>query len=201
MGRKSLKEVRQKEIILAFYTVSKREGLENSSISKVAKEMDINPSLVMHYFNTKEDLVFGLIHFILERYKSIFTSDVSTDNIRAKLLNIVNNLFSKKWNTFIDDSVFYSCFALIFRSEKIKEEFKKMQEHLREELSLAIQEGIDNDIIHIDTTSHEAADLIYNLLAGSYLYLSLYDDTKESNKKLEFYKENALQILNLEAVN
>ena len=110
-------------------------------------------------------------------------------------------LFSKKWNTFIDDSVFYSCFALIFRSEKIKEEFRKMQEQLREELSVAIQEGMDNDIIHIDSTSHEAADLIYNLLAGSYLYLSLYDDTKESNKKLEFYKENALQILNLEAVN
>jgi AcrR family transcriptional regulator len=66
MGRKSLKEIRRKEIISAFYNVSIKEGLENSSISKVAKEMDINPSLVMHYFNTKEDLNFGLINFILE---------------------------------------------------------------------------------------------------------------------------------------
>jgi hypothetical protein len=36
MGRKSLKPLRQKAIIKAFYKVAKKEGLENASIAKVA---------------------------------------------------------------------------------------------------------------------------------------------------------------------
>ncbi len=50
MGRKSIKESRQKEIIEAFYTIAKKEGLENASIVKTAALININPSLVIHYF-------------------------------------------------------------------------------------------------------------------------------------------------------
>ena len=56
MGRKSLKETRQKEIVKAFYSVAKREGLEKTSIAKVAENMKINPSLVIHYFKSKQEL-------------------------------------------------------------------------------------------------------------------------------------------------
>ena len=35
MGRKSLKKIRQKEILKAYYAVAKREGFENTSIAKV----------------------------------------------------------------------------------------------------------------------------------------------------------------------
>lgn len=197
MGRKSLKDIRQKEIINAFYNVSIKEGLENSSISKVAKEMDINPSLVLHYFNTKEDLVFGLINFILERYKAIYTSESNVNDVESRLVNVINNLFSKKWNTYVDDGVFYSCFALIFRSERIKAEFMKMQEYLRSELAAIIQESLDHNIINIEASADEATDLIFNMVEGSYLYLSLFDDEKESNKKLESYRKNTFNLLNL----
>ena len=57
MGRKSLKTPRQKEIIKAFYTLAKKEGLENASIAKTAALININPSLVIHYFRTKEYLM------------------------------------------------------------------------------------------------------------------------------------------------
>lgn len=50
MGRKSLKEPRQKEIIRAFYKIAKKEGLENASILKTANLIGITPSLIMHYF-------------------------------------------------------------------------------------------------------------------------------------------------------
>ena len=67
MGRKSLKNTRQKEIIEAFYTVAKQEGLENTSFAKVAKLMGINTSLILHYFESKETLLFGLINYILDK--------------------------------------------------------------------------------------------------------------------------------------
>lgn len=198
MGRKSLKEIRQKEIIKAFYNVSKREGLENSSISKVAKEMDINPSLVMHYFNTKEDLIFGLINFILERYKSIYASEAAVVDVKSKLVNVINNLFSRKWNTYIDDGVFYSCFSLIFRSNNIKAEFKKVHEYLRHELMLVIERAVEEGVIHLDSSPEQAADLIYIMVEGSYYYLSLFDGDNDSMDKLESYRRTALSFLKLE---
>ncbi len=36
MGRKSLKESRQAEIVSAFYKLAKKDGLENASIAKTA---------------------------------------------------------------------------------------------------------------------------------------------------------------------
>ena len=56
MGRKSLKKERQSEIIEAFYKVAQKEGLENVSLAKVATEMDVNTSLVLHYFKSKDEL-------------------------------------------------------------------------------------------------------------------------------------------------
>src|SRR5262245_30453466 len=112
MGRKSLKPVRQKEMIKAFYKVARKEGLENASIAKVAKVLGVNPSLVIHYFKTKNDLIYGLIGYILERYSLIYNPENDLADPSERLRKIVRNLFSRKWNKLIDDGVFYSSFSL-----------------------------------------------------------------------------------------
>ena len=86
MGRKSLKEVRQKEIIESFYNVAQKEGLENASLAKVAKKMGVNTSLVLHYFESKEALIFGLINFILEGYKSMYITEENKNENKSKLI-------------------------------------------------------------------------------------------------------------------
>jgi AcrR family transcriptional regulator len=42
---------------------------------KVAAVLDVNPSLVIHYFETKQDLMHGLIEYILERYRLIYNPE------------------------------------------------------------------------------------------------------------------------------
>lgn len=196
MGRKSMKEIRQKEIVQAFYKVSKTEGLENTSIAKVAKEMDINPSLIIHYFNTKNDLIFGLIQYILESYKLIYTPKDSKLCSKNKLINIINNLFSREWNQLFDDGVFYSCFSLIFRNEKIRTSYKELHEYLRTLLANVIDEAKKDGHIDIEN-SNEVADLIFILVEGAYYYLSLYEDDEVYQKKLLLYKKSAFNFLKL----
>ena len=135
MGRKSLKVTRQKEIISAFYKVSKKEGLENASIAKTAKAMDINPSLIMHYFATKDDLVYGLIDYILDKYLLIYRVNLTVEkDPKSALLGVIDNIFSKKWNTLFDDGVSYSCYSLTFRDKKIKRKYKLLLDTLRKTL-------------------------------------------------------------------
>ncbi len=196
MGRKSLKASRQKEIIKAFYKLAKKEGLENASIAKTADLLAINPSLVIHYFKTKEHLVYGLVEYILDRYLLIFDVPENVQhNPKKKLLAVIDNIFSHKWNTLFDDSVSYSCYSLAFRDKVIKEKYKILLDSLRKNLEHLIIECNEKGYLKVDDTA-AVADLVFILVDGAYYYLSLVSNKREYNKKLGTYKKRALGLLN-----
>lgn len=197
MGRKSLKPVRQKEMIKAFYKVARKEGLENASIAKVALVLGVNPSLVMHYFKTKDDLIYGLIGYILERYSLIYNPENGTSNPTERLRKIVRNLFSRKWNKLIDDGVFYSSFSLIFRDPILKIQFKKLHDELRELLTKALKEAKEEGIIEIKDIE-KTADVIFIFVEGAYYYLSMVSDKKEYESRIQLYEQTVLSMLKLQ---
>lgn len=194
MGRKSLKLLRQKSIIKAFYKVARKEGLENASIAKVAAVLQVNPSLVIHYFSTKQDLLLGLIEYILERYRLLYDPENGTSNPKERLKKIIRNLFSRKWNKLFDDGVFYSAYALIFRDQTIKAHYKKLHDHLRELLKDTLQEAKDHHIIDIKDVE-KTADLIFIFIEGAYYYLSMVKDESEYQNQIEIYEETVLTML------
>lgn len=196
MGRKSLKGERQKEIIKAFYKVAKKEGLENASIAKAAELIDINPSLVVHYFKNKDHLVYGLIEYILDKWLLIYKvpAEDATDP-KTYLLKVIDNIFSSKWNTLFDDSVSYSCYALAFRDKTIKGKYKELLDTLRQRLQELITDCNNTKVLSIQNPAL-TADLIFVLIDGAYYYLSLVGDKKEYQQKLEQYKKQALLLLN-----
>lgn len=197
MGRRSIKESRQKEIIEAFYTIAKKEGLENASIAKVAALININPSLVIHYFKTREYLVYGLIEYILDQYLLIYKTPAAyKDDPRKKLLKVIDNIFSHKWNLLFDDSVSYSCYSLAFRDRKVKESYKVLLDTLRENLRNLIAECNQQGVFAVKDPT-VAADTIFLMVDGAYYYLSLVSNKQEYKRKLAQYKGLALQQLNL----
>ena len=199
MGRKSLKPVRQKAIIKAFYAVARKEGLENASIAKVAAVLDVNPSLVIHYFKTKQDLIHGLIEYILERYRLIYNPENGTLNPSERLKKIIRNLFSRKWDKLFDDGVFYSSFSLIFRDKTLKAHYKSIHDHLRQMLTDTLKDAKENGVIDIDDVE-KTADLIFVFVEGAYYYLSMVSDKDEYNTRIEFYQETVLSMLKVREV-
>ncbi|WP_028298676.1 TetR family transcriptional regulator [Olivibacter sitiensis] len=198
MGRNSIKDIRQKEIVKMFYQVAKKEGLENTSIAKIAKVMDINPSLIMHYFKTKEELVYALVDFILDKYLLIYKVEVNNGkSLKYSLVTTINSIFSKKWNRLFDDGVFYSCYSLTFRDKKIKNMYKNLSNTLRKKLANLLDSCVNDHIIHIEDPI-DTADLIYVLIDGAYYYLSMIDDKIEAETKLNNYKKEAFKLLGIE---
>lgn len=195
MGRKSLKDTRQKEIIEAFYQVAKKEGLEKTSIAKVAETLSINPSLVIHYFKTKLELEVGLVEYILHKYLTIYKSNRSIKT-KDELLGLIDQLFSRKWNRLFNDGVFYSCYALIYRNNKFKSKFKLLHDELRNSLNLVLIEAQNNQIIEV-TDTQKLTETIFALLEGAYYYLGLVSDKKENELKTTYYKEEVINLLRL----
>ena len=196
MGSKSIKDSRQPEIIKAFYKIAKTEGLENASIAKIAALININPSLVIHYFKTKEHLVYGLIEYILEEWLRIFETPSSyKKDPKKKLLKVIDNIFSRKWNTLFDDSVSYSCYALAFRDKEVKEKFKVLLDTLRSNLEAMIVECNKAGQLSVKDPAF-TADIIFVIVDGAYYYLSLVSNQSEYKRKLTHYKNQALLQLN-----
>jgi AcrR family transcriptional regulator len=196
MGRKSLKEIRQQEIITVFYDTARKDGYENASIAKVAKVMDINPSLIIHYFKTKDDLTHALIDYILEKYLLIYKTKNKENITLSDLQKTIDLLFSKKWNLLFDDGLFYTFYALSFREEKIKAKYKTILDSLHFELAFMIEQCNKKQLLNV-SSPRAAADLIFVLVDGAYFYLSLENDKKAYKEKLDDYKNKAYEILGL----
>ncbi len=195
MGRKSLKEIRQQEIVKAFYKVAKKEGLANASIAKVASIMDINPSLIIHYFKTKNELLHALVKFNLKRYLSIYSINGIIDT-KEKLIELIDNLFSRKWNRLFDDGLFYNLYSQIYRNNKFKNEFKVLHDSLHKNLEERLELLKEKDLIKIQNTKQTVA-IIYALIDGAYYYLGMVSDKTEILNRTEWYKEHVKNILGI----
>ena len=196
MGRKSLKDIRQKEIIKGFYAVAKKEGLENTSIAKVAELMQINPSLIIHYFKSKDGLVLGLIDYILERYEGIYKINGGEIDTKEKLKELIDNLFSRKWNRLFDDGVYYSCYALTYRDDQFKDKYKALHDSLRFMLQKALDEANRHGVITC-SNRNELAETIFAVLEGAYYYLGMSSSNVEYEKKMKLYESYVLRLLGI----
>lgn len=196
MGRKSLKEARKQEIISVFYQVAKKEGYENTSIAKIAKVMDINPSLIIHYFDTKEGMTYELIDHILDRYLSIYSVKQKGNASQTDLDKTIEMLFSKKWNLLFDDGLFYTFYALAFREKKIKLKYKLILDALRNGLATIIEQCNAQGITQVKDPQ-AMADYIFVLVDGAYFYLSMESDKKAYLERLQYYKQKAYEALSI----
>jgi AcrR family transcriptional regulator len=180
MGRISLVDVRQEEITLAFYEVAKEVGLENATIARVAKKMDISKGLVMYYFKTKESLIFTLNDYILERYLHFVVAE-KKDAIFDKhsLINFIGTLFSREWNLYVDDGVFYSFYAMIYQNDKIKENYKVFLETIRDEIEKILTNCFQKGIIKNNNIKN-TANILYALIDGAYFQMEAKSYDKNS---------------------
>jgi AcrR family transcriptional regulator len=160
--------------------------------------MEVNPSLIIHYFQSKEVLIEALIDYNLERYATIFRFDRTFASATEKLIALIDRLFSRKWNELFDDGVFYSCFAQVFRSRQIREKYKKIHDWLRSELRQMLEQCRSEGLAVDDPA--QSSEMIFVLLEGAYYYLSMVGDKAEYEARLSFYKNQALLLLNLQDV-
>lgn len=194
MGRKSLKEVRKQEIVKVYYKMARRAGYEQVSIAKLAETMEVNPSLIIHYFETKEALKDALIDFILDRYLLIYAIPDQKKTSLQTLVALIDRLFSKKWNQLFDDGLFYAFYAEAFRNNRIKRKYKTILDALRSHLTAIIESCVQQELLQVESPA-QLADQLFILLDGAYFYLSLEESKTAFEQRIQFYKKQAYHIL------
>ncbi|MGI9287520.1 MAG: TetR/AcrR family transcriptional regulator [Pseudomonadales bacterium] len=150
MGRNSISDVRKPEILKTFIKVINEEGLAKASIAKVAKRMESFPSLIQHYFGSRENLVLELIDFLLEDYAQFYHSRIDAyQDPQEKDQAILDLIFSLEWGGLDGQLVYLDLFTMGLRDEKIRVGVLRMNDmlrnFLREDLSMFKQGKIQNE--------------------------------------------------------
>ncbi len=188
-------ELRRKEILDNFYAVLAEEGLEGASIAKIAARMGIHPSLIIHYFSTKEEMIIALVDHILARYEETYLPRLrEIEDPEDKLEATIDAIFGLDWARLVDAGVFYACYSLSFRNQRVKESFKKMYSRLREVLEGETRDLMQRGIL-VSADPGKMADLIISMLEGYDFYRGVMEDELDFDELAPFLKRNAMAIL------
>jgi hypothetical protein len=106
---------------------------------------------------------------------------------------LVDRLFSREWNLLFDDGVFFSCYAFIFRDSTIRNAYKKLHLKLRSTLKTILDK--DKNLSQKDT--YLLAEKIFVVIEGAYYYLSMIDEPKEYEEKLDIFKYQVLELIQM----
>jgi AcrR family transcriptional regulator len=129
MRREEWARIRRREMLVAYYEVLLDEGLQGASLAKIAKRVQAPPSLLIHYFGSKEQMTIELVDYLLERYHETYGAlfEGIVDPLE-RLRAIVDYLFSVEYHQLMDDRAFYALFYLSLTHATVRRAFARVYE-------------------------------------------------------------------------
>lgn len=158
--------VRKPEILEGYYNVLIREGLENTSVGKIAKELGIHSSLIFHYFQNKENLTFELVQLMIEKFKSVHLLNFEhIEDVNERYEALLDLIFSLQWSRTVDPGVHFGFYYQSFRDRRtlahLQGMFAWLRDYIEEQLDIFAASGI----IRVSDTG-KAADYIVTMMEG-----------------------------------
>lgn len=187
--------LRKPEILEGYYDVLIKEGLEGTSISKIAKRLDIHSSLIFHYFQNKENLTFELIDLMIEKFKSVHLLEfehIKDDEERFTAL--INTIFSYQWSRTVDPGIHFGFYYQSFRDERTLERLKKMFTWLKGFLQGQLIDFNNKGVIRVED-EEKAADYIVTLMEGLEFHSQFLGDGQPFEIFAETAKKSVLMLL------
>lgn len=159
-------EMRKPEILEGYYRVLIEEGIEGASISKIARHLDIHPSLILHYFGNKENLKLALIELMISKFKA--THMINFDHIEneeERFVVLFDLLFSYEWSRTVDPGVHFGFYYLSYRHDHVADLFRGMFRWLRDYLYDQFVLFNKSGVINVKDEL-KAADFVVTLMEG-----------------------------------
>ncbi len=200
MGRKSISHIRKPEILRHTYKVVEEEGFKGMTIGKIAKRMGVNSGLLIHYFKSKEGLIMEMVDFLYDSSMNHYINELeSLTTPKERLESLLDILFDTSGTRPQRDVVFWSCYAMGFRDEQIREKIKAMMLRF-------IEFGVD-EILGWEETGlakvedkKKAAAKILALSEGFGILKNSVDDPEIVQEVAEFMKNTTLETLNCKSL-
>jgi AcrR family transcriptional regulator len=194
-------ELRKPEILKSFYQTIVEEGVEGASIGKIAKRMDIHPSLIMHYFSTKEKMMIELVDYIIKEYQSLLTAiRLKHDNPHDRLMQLIDLVWSDEWYAMTDISVDFSVISLSFRNKEIYKQLHSMYSNFRKYLVKELKSFMNDGVI-AKQDPVRSAEIMISMVEGYRHFKHFFIDKNASESYKQDMKQAVLTILHYQGID
>lgn len=195
MRKTQTAETRKPEILENFYQVIIAEGIEGASIGKIAQRMDIHPSLIIHYFKNKKNMMLALADFLIERYEAPeFLQFDHVEDMENRFRALMDTIFSFEWSRTIDPGVHFCFYYLSFRNPDIRNRYERIIRRFRDYLVEEFEGYRQKGIVKMSNT-RVAADLIVTLMEGLEFHAQFLSDDHPFEHFASHAKELAINML------
>lgn len=200
MRREEWARRRRREMLAAYYQVLKDEGLQGASIAKIAKRIDAPPSLLIHYFGTKEQMTIELVDYLLAEYRQGYGDKLAAiPDPRGRLEAVLDAFFDPEYHQLLDDSAYYACFYLSLRQPDVRRSFAALYETSLELVESTIEECMVAGDIPADD-AHELAITVKALEEGCAYLIGGGADEEAKAGIGDALRSRARQLLGLPVV-
>ncbi len=196
MGRKSISHIRKPEILKHTYKVVEEEGFKGMTIGKIAKRMGVNSGLLIHYFKSKEGLILEMVDFLYDSSMNHYLKELETLTTPRERMECLLNIFFDTSGTMPQrDAVFWSCYAMGFRDENIRE---RIQDMMLKFIEFGIKEiaGWEETGLASVENKKRASAKIFALSEGFGIVKNSLDDPDLIKEIADFFKNTTLKMLN-----
>ena len=180
MGRKNKIDIRRKEILETCYDLIEKEGIDAITLKKIGKKMEVAPSLIMHYFRNKDELILALVDHMLERMDTVYIPYLSEfKTAKERLAFYMDETINLYIAQSVADTVWYPCFALGLHNSEVREGFRRVYDRdlsiserlFREYLEEEGIEGVDPKILSVKLISFvEGLNILQATYGGSKVF-------------------------------
>ncbi len=195
MRKTQTAETRKPEILENFYQVIIAEGIEGASIGKIARRMDIHPSLIIHYFKNKKNMTLALADFLIEKYEPPeFLEFDHIADIKDRFRALMDTIFSFEWSRTIDPGVHFCFYYLSFRHPDIRQRYERIIRRFRDYLVKEFEKYRQQGVVKV-SDARVAADLIVTLMEGLEFHAQFLSDDHPFERFADQAKGLAVNML------
>lgn len=171
MGRNSLAQQRRTQIIQAFYRCVVKDGLAKASIRKIAKEAQMQPSALHHYFKDRDEMIEEMVAYYADLFFESFLAEMDKCKDPAERFDTAARfLFSPAMVNEEASSFFYDCCAEAGSNVRVRKSLARLFRKFRGVIinyvsELDLPQGVSTDQIKEIATLiiavHEGVELQY----------------------------------------
>jgi AcrR family transcriptional regulator len=200
MRKNQTAEIRKPEILEQYYQVLIEQGFEGASIGKIAERINIHPSLIIHYFKTKENMTVELAELLIEKYEAPeYLQFDHIPDMEQRFNALMGTIFSFEWSRTVDPGVHFGFYYLSFRNKIIKDRFEAMFQRFRDYLARELEVYINESVIKVKDPK-KAADIIITLMEGLEFHAHFLSNNQPFEDFAQAAKKLALSMLKNETI-
>ena len=194
MGRQSLVKQRRREILKAFHSIARSEGLKGANVRAVAQRAGVKPSIIYHFFESKQELIEQTVLFVAERHTLAYGALSEGAKERDALLQITAEYLFNEEMISDDSGLYYDLWGEGKRNKKIEKNFRNVYRTFRSGI-VKTMKLLPAATEKTEKEYQDFAAVVVALFLGAYVQADFDRKSVDLQKMREFFIKSAGDFL------